>query len=246
MDRATLETMLGEGLSLAEIGRRLGRHESTVAYWVAKHGLRATGRERHAAKGPLRRDELEALVDDGLTIAEIATRLGRSRSTVRHWLQRHGLQTRSRRGRRRSPESRAARDAGLSVITMRCPKHAETAYVLDGRGYYRCRRCRAEAVSRRRRKMKATLVAEAGGVCVLCGYAENMRALHFHHVEPTDKRIEINAKGVALSLATLRAEARKCVLLCSNCHAEVEDGAVSLPAVTLERSSRSEHPDGPG
>jgi excisionase family DNA binding protein len=246
MDRAALETMLQEGLSLAEIGRRVGRHESTVGYWVEKHGLRAAGRERHAAKGGLVRSRLEALVDEGLTIAEIAARLGRSRSTIRHWLKRHGLQTHSRRGRRRSPESRAARDAGLSVITMCCPKHAETAYVLDGRGYYRCRRCRVEAVSRRRRKMKETLVAEAGGVCLICGYAGNMRALHFHHVEPSEKRIEINAKGVALSLETLRAEARKCLLLCSNCHAEVEDGAISLPAVTLERSSRSEHPDDPG
>jgi hypothetical protein len=27
----------------------------------------------------------------------------------------------------------------------------------------------------------------------------------------------------------LRADARKCVLLCSNCHAEVEDGSLVLP-----------------
>jgi transcription elongation factor Elf1 len=118
---------------------------------------------------------------------------------------------------------------------MCCATHADTEHVLDGRGYYRCRRCRAEAVSRRRRKVKATLVAEAGGVCVVCGYSANMRALHFHHINPSEKRIEINAKGVALSLERLRAEARKCVLLCSNCHAEVEDGAASLPAVTLVR-----------
>jgi excisionase family DNA binding protein len=246
MDRAMLEKMLSEGLSLAEIGRRVGRHESTVEYWMGRFGLKASQAERHGAKGGLTRLQLEPLVNNGLTIAEIATRLGRSRSTIRHWLKRHGLQTHRRRGRRRSPESRAARDAGLSVIEMRCAKHGETAHVLDGRGYYRCRRCRAEAVSRRRRKMKETLVSEAGGVCVICGYAANMRALHFHHVEPNEKRIEINAKGVALSLETLRAEARKCVLLCSNCHAEVEDGAVSLPAVTLERGSQSEHPDDPG
>jgi hypothetical protein len=56
-----------------------------------------------------------------------------------------------------------------------------------------------------------------------------MRALHFHHVDPAEKRLEINAKGVALALDTLRAEARKCVLLCSNCHAEVESGAARLP-----------------
>jgi hypothetical protein len=56
-----------------------------------------------------------------------------------------------------------------------------------------------------------------------------MRALHFHHLDPAEKRIEINAKGVAVSLEKLRVEARKCVLLCSNCHAEVEDGMVSVP-----------------
>lgn len=44
MDQAVLETMLEEGLSLAEIGRRVGRHESTVAYWVDKHRLRAPER----------------------------------------------------------------------------------------------------------------------------------------------------------------------------------------------------------
>ncbi len=77
--------------------------------------------------------------------------------------------------------------------------------------------------------MKAILVQEAGGACCICGYTGTMRALHFHHLEPTDKRLEINAKGVSLALETLRAEAQKCVLLCSNCHAEVEDGAAYIP-----------------
>jgi hypothetical protein len=42
-------------------------------------------------------------------------------------------------------------------------------------------------------------------------------------------------KGVTLALAKLREEAQKCVLLCSNCHAEVEDGLASIP----ERATRS-------
>jgi hypothetical protein len=108
---------------------------------------------------------------------------------------------------------------------MICARHGATDFVVDGRGYYRCRRCRAESVSRRRRKLKAILVAEAGGACAECGYRASMRALHFHHLDPATKRIELNARGVALSLATLREEARKCRLLCSNCHAEVEAGA---------------------
>jgi hypothetical protein len=106
---------------------------------------------------------------------------------------------------------------------------------LDGRGYYRCKVCRSDAVARRRRKVKQILVAEAGGACCICGYDNNMRALHFHHVDPSRKRLAINAKGVALALETLRTEARKCVLLCSNCHAEVEDGVAAIPIEVLAR-----------
>jgi hypothetical protein len=85
--------------------------------------------------------------------------------------------------------------------------------------------------------MKSILVAEAGGRCCVCGYDRNMRALHFHHLDPALKRHPINAKGVAVALDKLRAEARKCVLLCSNCHAEVEDGLVAVPARAPARAS---------
>ncbi len=42
-----------------------------------------------------------------------------------------------------------------------------------------------------------------------------MRALHFHHVDPSQKRHEINAKGVAIALEKLAgrgAEVRASVL----------------------------------
>ena len=238
--------MLREGLSLAEIARRVGLHESTVGHWVGKHGLEAVNRSKHAPKGGLTREQLAPLVEAGMSIGEIATQLDRSKATVRHWLMRHDLRTLNGRGRRRSCEAREARDAGVRVVWMTCANHGDTEYVIDGRGYYRCRRCRAEAVSRRRRKVKAILVGEAGGACRICGYMANMRALHFHHVEPSEKRVEINAKGVALSLETLRAEARKCVLLCSNCHAEVEEGSVPIPDAALERVLSDSALHGPG
>jgi 5-methylcytosine-specific restriction endonuclease McrA len=85
-------------------------------------------------------------------------------------------------------------------------------------------------VTRRRRKVKAILVAEAGGACVICGYDRYAGALHFHHVDPATKRFDLSAAGFARSLERARAEARKCALLCSNCHAEVESGSVRLSA----------------
>ena len=123
------------------------------------------------------------------------------------------------------PQKAAARHASRCPV----PKHGETEFVLEGRGYYRCKRCRIDAVTQRRRKVKAILVADAGGGCAVCGYDRHLRALEFHHLDPLEKRLEINAKGVALALDTLRAEARKCVLLCSNCHAEIEAGAATVP-----------------
>ncbi len=229
MDRASLEALLKRGLSLAEIGRRLDRHESTVAYWARKYGLQAANHGKHSARGGLDRGELERLVDQGMTIAEIARAVSRSKATVRHWLTRHGLKTRHRQGKRASVQAREAKQAGLATAEMPCPRHGLTGFALTTRGYYRCKRCRADAVARRRRKVKEILVGEAGGRCCICGYSRSMRALHFHHLDPGDKRHEINAKGVAVALSKLRVEVRKCVLLCSNCHAEVEDGIASIP-----------------
>jgi transposase-like protein len=227
MDRASLEQLLGQGVSLARIGRRFDLQEATVSYWVKKHGLQAVNHGKHKAKGGLTRDELEPLVESGATIAQIAEAVDRSKATVRHWLTRYGLKTHGGPGRRPAALSKAAKQAGP---TMRCARHGDTEFSLTGRGYYRCKQCRSAAVVRRRRKVKAILVEEAGGRCCICGYRRNMRALHFHHVDPTQKRHEINAKGVAIALDRLRGEAQKCVLLCSNCHAEVEDGMTVIPA----------------
>jgi transposase len=185
MDRASLEEFLARGLSLADIGRRLGRHEATVAYWVDKHGLQAVNRQKHAARGGLDRAELERLVEQGASIAQIAEAVGRSKATVRHWLIRYGLKTHGARGRRIAEATWAAKRAGLATVTMRCPRHGESEFWLTGQGNYRCKRCRSDAVSRRRRRVKETLVREAGGHCRICGYDRNMRALHFHHLDPS-------------------------------------------------------------
>jgi hypothetical protein len=86
-----------------------------------------------------------------------------------------------------------------------------------------------EAVARRRRRVKEALVAEAGGRCLLCGYDRCIGALAFHHLDPGSKEFGLAAGGLARSLSKSRAEAAKCVLLCSNCHAEVEAGISPLP-----------------
>jgi transposase-like protein len=221
MERKFLEQCLEKGMSLEAIGREVGKHPSTVGYWLKKHGLSAHNADRHAPKGELDREELETLVNAGLTLREIAERLERSGSAVRHWMNRYGLRI---GGHRRSPPPGNPKRADMD-----CRRHGTTTFVLEGRGYYRCARCRSEAVSKRRRTVKRMLVEEAGGRCAVCGYSRCQEALHFHHLDPTTKAFHIGHQGQSRSLARSRAEAEKCILLCGNCHTEVEAGIAKLP-----------------
>jgi hypothetical protein len=150
-----------------------------------------------------------------------------TRYAVKRALERAGLRTERSIG---LDASRRARADGVRRVTRDCPRHGIGAFARDARGTYRCARCSAEAVSKRRRKVKAILVAEAGGRCGVCGYDRCMGALAFHHLDPERKAFGLAEGGLARSLADARAEAAKCILLCANCHAEVEAGITVLPS----------------
>lgn len=164
---------------------------------------------------------------EGLTIEGIAQRLGVGDRTAQRWLKQHGLKT--SRGERRVRREAATR-AGRRDFDASCPKHGLTRHVIvSSEQRVRCARCRSEAVAKRRRRVKAILVAEAGGKCMICGYHRHPAALQFHHLDPAEKSFSLGVRGITRSLSSLRAEAAKCALLCANCHAELEAGAVDLP-----------------
>jgi excisionase family DNA binding protein len=227
MDRGLLKRYLDDGLSLPQIGALVGRDPSTVGYWVQKHGLIANGRAKYAPRGGLTREQLEPLVEQRLSQREIAEQLGVSISTVRRWLKKHGLPTDAGSRRRQRLGLAAARE-GLSQIAMECPRHGVAPFVRRPGDTWRCLKCRREDVAGWRRNAKRKLVEEAGGKCVICGYNRCVAALHFHHVDPSQKAFNLSRRGFTRSIDKLRAEARNCVLLCANCHAEVEAGLARL------------------
>ena len=230
MNRAWLAAQLESGRSIEAIAAEVGRHPSTVAYWVDKHGLRSAHADRHAARGGIPRDTLETLVGEGLSVRAIAVRVDRSTATVRHWLKRYDLSTRRGRARVQLDDALVGTLAGDGELVGECPRHGRTRFHRIGAdGRVRCARCNADAVVARRKRIKALLIAEAGGACLLCGYARCASALHFHHLDPRTKSFHVSQEGATRSLAAARAEAGKCVLLCANCHAEVEAGVATLP-----------------
>lgn len=225
VDRSFLEECLAEGMSLEAIGRAVDRHPSTVSYWLKKHGLEANGRARHSPRDGISRAQLEPLVASGATLREIAAALERSQSSVRYWIEQHRLERPIQVRHRRKD---AVLSRGRRTVMQTCPEHGETPHIIEASGRVRCKRCRQDRVAEWRRRAKLRLVAEAGGRCRLCGYDRSPAALEFHRLDPTTKSFGLSARGLGRSMERLREEAAKCVLLCSNCHAEVEVGARSI------------------
>jgi len=69
------------------------------------------------------------------------------------------------------------------------------------------------------RKLK--LVKLKGHKCSACGYQKNLAALVFHHKDPAQKRLKLSVDVIASrKWEIIIKEAKKCVLLCVNCHSK--------------------------
>jgi hypothetical protein len=53
--------------------------------------------------------------------------------------------------------------------------------------------------------------------CALCGETD-IACLDFHHADPTAKVLAISAMLDDYSVANIKKEIEKCIVLCSNCH----------------------------
>jgi hypothetical protein len=179
---------------------------------------------RNRPRGALDREELERLAEDGLTVRELGLRLDRSPTTVRYWLRKYGIALSHPGPRRIHGEAGGSKRR----IKSSCKKHGLTEFALRSDGYYRCLRCSVDAVQRWRRNARRRLVEEFGGACAICGFDQPV-SLEFHHLDRETKEFGFAARGITRSYESLREEAKKCVLLCSNCHAQVEAGILRPP-----------------
>jgi hypothetical protein len=85
------------------------------------------------------------------------------------------------------------------------------------------------------------MVEYTGGACRLCGYDGHFAALTFHHLDPRLKRFNI-AGAHGRGLESLREELNRCVLVCANCHDEIEDGMTAVPFdIAAPIRSRTQH-----
>jgi transcriptional regulator with XRE-family HTH domain len=247
-----MHSLLAAGVSPAEVARRTGIPFTVVRY----HRDRLRGREastqhqldekasaetphRHASTG----DEVCRLLEAGCSRAEVARRLGVSRSTVSYHAKRVGMSMDQRAARRYDWSIiQAYYDAGHSV------RECVERFGFSGASWTSAVR-RGDAVARptampieqllrhprsrthlKRRLLAAGLLSTACGECGITTWRGRSLALELHHVngDGQDNRLE--------NLA----------LLCPNCHSQTDSwggrntsrAATASPAARSARSMR--------
>jgi hypothetical protein len=103
----------------------------------------------------------------------------------------------------------------------------EVEEILSRRKDKRLNRAKSPAFIKNQKKVrkerKAALILMLGGKCSRCGYDRCFRALEFHHIDENGKSFSLSVLGYTCSWERLTDEAKKCILLCANCHRELEE-----------------------
>ncbi len=114
----------------------------------------------------------------------------------------------------------------LSLNNFSKSKSTEFGY------YWWCKQCHSKSrkgngntqtkAKMRNRELKSYYKKLMGGKCEKCGYAKSQAVLDFHHVNPADKEASMATLISSNNHDRILLEIDKCVLLCKNCHMELE------------------------
>lgn len=79
-----------------------------------------------------------------------------------------------------------------------------------------------------RKRIKTALVTAFGQQCACCGLQDNPVMYDFHHIIPETKTFGIGNGTTTHSRQAYLDEAKKCVLLCANCHRRIENNLITI------------------
>ena len=100
-----------------------------------------------------------------------------------------------------------------------------------------CYDCMPDGIQLTRGMFLAKIKEKYGGKCIRCGYDKCIKALEFHHIDPTKKDFTISNGNFKLKEAI--EESKKCILICSNCHKEFHDGMWKLEDLNIKEEVKS-------
>lgn len=119
-------------------------------------------------------------------------------------------------------------------LKVRCDRCKQT-YSRSARHHLdrECSGCVRKKTRTRNQKL-AYLIEKAGGECAACGYNDHPNALDFHHRHPKQRRFGLTLSNMGKEWDTLVEEARRCVLLCANCHRTLHYGDIASGSYSVK------------
>jgi transposase len=88
-----IEKLFFEKLTIYEISNKIGIPKSTVSFWIKKLGLSRESLMRRisGSKIEIKKDELELLINDGLSISKISKLKNVSITTIRYYIKKYDI-----------------------------------------------------------------------------------------------------------------------------------------------------------
>jgi len=175
----------------------------------------------------MEKEVLEGYLNKGLSLRQITKETNKSLTSIRYWTKKYNLS--SRFG---DFKNWPKKEYGNTRFCPKCKKDRVITDFFKRRGKLfsssYCRECLQSRTLERMLKFKKDCVEYKGGKCILCGYDKYNGALEFHHIDPHMKSFNISSVRSWSFDDIVRHELDMCVLLCANCHREVEAGIVVL------------------
>ncbi len=85
----------------------------------------------------------------------------------------------------------------------------------------------SDKIKKLRHRRSRILKMASGDKCIICGYNRTWKALVFHHLDSSKKDFAISSYYL-VNWNKVVKEAKKCILICCNCHIEIHDNLYSI------------------
>ena len=183
------------------------------------------------------KEKLAILLGRGMTIRQVANSIGKSYSTARYWIVKHGLET-SRSSKANTVQAlEEAGNAQHRVCGTCLAEKPKSCFYrkTGGKLFRRCKKCqnlatrgayqarigyhrnRSRNNKRQRRSLfRDKLVELKNNPCTDCGQVFHWAAMDFDHVRGRKKFNISQAQDIPWH--KIEQELKKCELVCANCH----------------------------
>jgi hypothetical protein len=167
---------------------------------------------------------IQDAVNEKLTIKELSEKFNCSKTNIRYWLKKYDIKIQSKFSHKSKNGDCVNCGKMLTGLQRKycsniCKCNHNNRNVNDGKGYQTYQNQKKRGHDRKRE-----FVELKGGGCQLCGYNKSLRALTFHHRDPSDKKTNLDIRGLSnRTYSACLKEVEKCDLLCFNCHMELHE-----------------------